>query len=70
MSYATQEFVNERLVPMEGTLRSVKDSMDAAMVKLESRDADWNMMEIRMEEVALKVKEMEAQLQKLTDESC
>ena len=55
MSYATQEFVNERLVPMEGTLRSVKDSMDAAMVKLESRDADWNMMEIRMEEVALKV---------------
>ena len=56
MSYATQEFVNERLVPMEGTLRSVKDGTDAVTVKLESRDADWNMLEKRMEEVALKVK--------------
>ena len=55
MSGATKEYVSERLVPLEGTIRNMQDNLETVATKLDSRSADWASMEKRIEEVALQV---------------
>ena len=64
---ATQAWVNERLVPFESSLQNVREGMEQMTTKIETRDADWAVLEKRVEEVAQMVKEMEIQIKKIAD---
>ena len=59
MSNATQQWVSERMFPLERQLQEAQDAIGAINAKWASRDADLASAEKRFEELALKMKELE-----------
>ena len=63
MPTATQEWVNDRLFPIEQTSAGLQNDVENMKVKMASSEADLSSTERRFEEVALKVKELEKQIE-------
>ena len=62
---ATQQWVQERILPIETTMQAVNTKLEEMMTRLMSKEADNAETERRVEEIAEQIKNVEEDIKKL-----